>query len=152
MERGITPQENSINCHISHCIQWKTHLTNPPTPKKSRIYINGGECVCGFVRWRRESGLCRSDALVIYIVRPPRAFLAQTHFQWGTTQPVLVHLRTKVQDLESERWWTIPRRKKMVSFCQRVGLPAAPSRWMIDGYWCTYADCRANNRLICRKI
>ena len=99
-------------------------------------------CVCGFVRWRRESGLCRSDALVIYIVRPPRAFLAQTHFQWGTTQPVLVHLRTKVQDLESERWWTIPRRKKMVSFCQRVGLPAAPSRWMIDGYWCTYADCQ----------
>ena len=116
MERGITPQENSINCHISHCIQWKTHLTNPPpTPKKSRIYINGGDCVCGFVRWRRESGLCRSDALVIYIVRPPRAFLAQTHFQWGTTQPVLVHLRTKVQDLESERWWTIPRRKKMAA-------------------------------------
>ena len=34
MERGITPQENSINCHISHCIQWKTHLTNPPPPKK----------------------------------------------------------------------------------------------------------------------
>ena len=142
MERGITPQENSINCHISHCIQWKTHLTNPPTPKKSRIYINGGECVCGFVRWRRESGLCRSDALVIYIVRPPRAFLAQTHFHGEQLNQCWSISGKKV----------IARRKKIVSFCQRVGLPAAPSRWMIDGYWCTYADCRANNRLICSRI